>query len=291
MKSIIRNRLMSVASIVTVACCIFILAFSYCIIVNIDYILENVEEDMTLSVYVHEDVADEQLKDIEQKIMAIEHVVGTTYISSEQAMEEFGAEFTENEDFLAGLTEENSEEILPRSFDISVDDIVYQDQVRDELEKMVGTEFEEVRYNQEGIDVLIGINNIIRVVSVLIILFLSTVSVIIIMNTIKLTVTNRQNEINIMKYVGATDWFIRWPFIIEGVLIGFFGAVIPILVCMVSYGRVILFVEEKIPAITALFEFRTTQSVFVILAPFAIILGVAIGSIGSVTSIRKHLDV
>jgi len=288
--SIIRNRLMSVASIITVACCIFVLTFSYCVVANVDHILKSVEDDMKLSVYVLDEIADEEIAALKNKILAIEHVTGASYVSSEEAMAAFGAEYTENSDFFAGLTDE-AVNILPRSFDISVDNIIYQDQVRSELEKYVGQYFEKVRYSKESIDVLIGINNVIRIVSILVILFLSIISIIIIMNTIKLTVNNRQSEINIMKYVGATDWFIRWPFIIEGMVIGLLGALLPVVMCLFGYGGIINYVNEKFPAITVIVEFLSTNQVFIFLLPFALILGVLIGAIGSVTSIRKHLHV
>jgi len=288
--SIIRNRLMSVASIITVACCIFVLTFSYCVIANVDNILKSVEDDMKLSVYILDEVAEEEIENIRSKILAVEHVTGTSYISSEAAMAEFSSDYTEDEDFFAGLTD-GAINILPRSFDISVDNIIYQDQVRAELEKYVGNYFEQVRYAKQSVDVLISINNIIRIVSILIILFLSIISIIIIMNTIKLTVNNRQSEINIMKYVGATDWFIRWPFIIEGMVIGLIGALIPVVLCLFSYGGIVGYVNEKFPAITVIVAFLSTQQVFIFLLPFALVLGVLIGAIGSVTSIRKHLHV
>ena len=288
--SIIRNRLMSVASIITVACCIFVLTFSYCVVANVDHILKSVEDDMKLSVYVLDEIADEEMETIRNHILSIEHVTGAVYISSEEAMAEFGAEFTENEDFFVGLTEDGIN-ILPRTFDISVNNIIYQDQVRNDLEKYVGEYFIEVRYAKESIDVLISVNNIIRIVSILIILFLSIISIIIIMNTIKLTVNNRQGEINIMKYVGATDWFIRWPFIIEGMVIGLLGALVPVVLCLFGYGGIIGYINENFPAITVIVDFLSTHQVFIFLLPFALILGVLIGAIGSVTSIRKHLHV
>ncbi len=154
---------------------------------------------------------------------------------------------------------------------------------------MVGEELEKVKYDKESIDVIIGINNIIRIASIIIILFLGLVSVIIIMNTIKLTVNNRKIEINIMKYVGATDSFIRWPFIIEGMIIGLIGAAIPTALCWFSYGKAIDLINANIPALTSLVEFKSVYSVFAVLIPFSLVLGVIIGAIGSVTSIKRHL--
>ncbi|MBE6013501.1 permease-like cell division protein FtsX [Anaeropeptidivorans aminofermentans] len=288
--SIIRNRLMSVASIITVACCILILGFSYCIVSNLDYILKNLESEMMLSVYVMDSYDEDKIEELKSKILSIEHVTGTDYISSKEAMENFAKTYgsDDEENFFTGL-EDSEDNILPRSFDIQVDDIENQEYVKNELEKMVGEELEKVKYDKESIDVIIGINNIIRIASIIIILFLGLVSVIIIMNTIKLTVNNRKIEINIMKYVGATDSFIRWPFIIEGMIIGLIGAAIPTALCWFSYGKAIDLINANIPALTSLVEFKSVYSVFAVLIPFSLVLGVIIGAIGSVTSIKRHL--
>jgi len=251
--------------------------------------LQGVEDEMMISVFLLDDVSDTRIPDIRARILAIEHVVDVYFISSEDAMAAFGARYTDNPDFFAGLTDTGIR-ILPRTFNVSVGNIIYQDQVRQALERHVGTDFEPVRSAQETVDVLIAINNAIRIASIVAILFLSSVSIIIIINTIKLTVTSRQSEINIMQYVGATAWFIRWPFIIEGMIIGFFGALFPALIGFISYGEVIRRLDE-VPAFTGLFTFLSTHDVFVVLIPFALFLGVLIGSVGSVTSVRRHLHV
>lgn len=283
---------MSVASIITVASCILILSFSYCIVSNLDYILKNIEEETNLTVYIADSFDEANLDALEEKLLKIEHIVGVDYTSSQEAMAWFVEKYesldSSENNFFAGLQETN-ERILPSSFDIQVDSIENQDSVKRELEKLVGEELEKVSYDKESVDFLIGLNNLLRISSIIIILLLSVVSVVIIINTIKLTVNNRKSEINIMKYVGATDSFIRWPFIIEGMLIGFLGALIPVGLCFVSYGNIIAMVNENIPLLTAFMEFKSTQSVFGFLFPFAILLGISIGSIGSITSIKRHL--
>lgn len=287
--SIIRNRMMSVASMVTVSCCIFVLTFSYIFVANVDYMLSGVEDDMMISVFLLDEVDDERIPDIERRILAMDHVVAVRFISSEEAMEDFGALYANNPDFFVGLADLGIR-ILPRTFNVSVSNIIYQEQVRRALERYVGIDFEPVRNAQETVDVLITINNAIRIASIIAILFLSAVSIIIIMNTIKLTVTSRQSEINIMQYVGATAWFIRWPFIIEGMIIGFLGALFPAAIGFLSYGEIIRRIDD-IAALSGVLTFLSTRDVFVVLVPFALFLGVLIGSVGSVTSVRKHLHV
>jgi len=110
------------------------------------------------------------------------------------------------------------------------------------------------------------------------------------MNTIKLTVFIRKNEINIMKYVGATDWFIRWPFVIEGIIIGFIGAVIPCIVCWLGYDGIAGFING-IPLLTSFAQLKSASDIFYVIAPIGLLIGIALGSIGSISSLEKHLNV
>jgi len=288
--SIIRNRFMNIAAMITVACCIFVLIFSYIIVANVDHILSGVEDELTLSVFVLDEVPDDHLDYLGALITNIEHVTDVRFISSEEAMASFGARYSDDPDFFAGLAVDGLR-ILPHTFEIRVDNIVHQDQVRQVLELFVGVYFEQVRYAQEAVEMLIGINNAIRIGSLIVILFLGGVSVIIIINTIKLTVTNRQSEINIMQYVGATAWFIRWPFIFEGMITGFLGSLLPLIIGFFSYGELIRRADEVLPALSGLFDFLTTGQVFVVLIPASLLLGVLIGVIGSATSVKRHLHV
>jgi cell division transport system permease protein len=114
---------------------------------------------------------------------------------------------------------------------------------------------------------------------------------VIIVNTIKLAVYIRRTEINIMKYVGATDWFIRWPFVIEGTLIGIIGSFIPITICVLSYSKVIENIYAKFPIIKQLIEFKPFGEIFPVIVPIAIIVGIIIGTFGSLFSVHKHLQV
>lgn len=118
-------------------------------------------------------------------------------------------------------------------------------------------------------------------------LLLGVISIMIIINTIRISVMNRRVEINIMKYVGATDWFIRWPFIVEGIIIGIVGALVPLVLGLPIYTKVTSAIFDYLPVIKFI-QFRLTGDVFGFLFPFGIIFGVALGVIGSVSSIRKH---
>lgn len=150
---------------------------------------------------------------------------------------------------------------------------------------------EKIRHATEEASYLVQINTAVRIFSLIVVAILCVISIAIIMNTIRLTVVIRKNEINIMKYVGATDWFIRWPFVIEGMLIGFIGSVIPTLLCFFGYTECIHLIGEKWPFIVNIVEFKSVMDIFIYVAPVTIIFGMLLGIIGSASSMRKYLRV
>ena len=152
-------------------------------------------------------------------------------------------------------------------------------------------ELENIKDAHSETEVLVKVNTIITVIGVLVIAILVVISVVIIVNTIKISVFTRKTEINIMKYVGATDWFIRWPFIIEGVLIGLIGALIPMVIAWPCYAQSVNMIYEYFPIIKNMVTFRQSSEIFSILLPFSLAFGILLGVVGSVTSIRKHLKV
>jgi cell division transport system permease protein len=286
--SLLRNRLMSFASIATVMSCMLVVSFSYCLAANVDYFLEQMESSLNLSVYLRDDLPPENLTSLSDKIHAISHVNAVIYVSSEQALEDFRGELGDDQGLLEGIPEDKNP--LPRSFNIALDDIKNRDAVVSELEKLRSEGVEEIKYDEQIINAITTINNGIRIVSVIIIFFLIIVSIVIIMNTIKITVNTRRMEIQIMKYIGATDWFIRWPFIIEGILIGLIGALIPITICWFGYNGAVQAVFDRLKMLENLVEFKSAVNVFLFLAPMSVALGVLIGSVGSVSSLRRHLN-
>lgn len=286
-KSLFKNNLMTVASIITVSSCIFIFIFSYCLASNVDYILEQLEDSIMISVFVDDKLTDDQVKVLEQKIVKTSHVVKVEFTSSEEALKKMSDELGDSSGLMEGLKDDNP---LPRSFDVYYDSATNQKSVLASLNELIKQQSGITRIKHFSTDTLIKINNVIRVFSIIIILGMGIISIVIITNTIKLTVNNRKNEINIMKYVGATDWFIRWPFLIEGMIIGAIGASIPLFVSMIIY-RNLEFNFKEFSNLMLDYDVKTLTSVFGFLIPVAIFLGVSIGIIGSAMSIRKHLKV
>lgn len=278
--------LMTVASIVAVAACISILSFSYCVGSNLKHMLNQMEDSIGISVFLSGELTGTEIEQMKNNIGMIEHVEDVRYISPNDALETLKQDWGAEEDIFEGLDSENNP--LSHSFQISMEGIEYQSDILKALESVEG--IDNVRHGQTETEVLMKANRIFNISSALIMLVLGVISVMIIMNTIRISVVNRRVEINIMKYVGATDWFIRWPFVIEGVMIGMSGAVIPLLLGFPIYVKVTDIIFEYLPMINFI-QFRLAGDVFAVLIPFGILFGIALGVIGSITSIRKHLRV
>lgn len=280
---------MTIASMATVAACILIMSFSYCMVSNLQYMLAQLEDDIGIAAFMPSGATAEQVENIKKQIETIEHVTEVEFVSPDAALEDLKKEL-DADDILAGLEGENNP--LSNSFNISIDDIKNQDFVLQGLHLIQQSGgLENIKDAHSETEVLIKVNTLITVIGILVISILVIISVVIIVNTIKISVFTRKTEINIMKYVGATDWFIRWPFIIEGVLIGLLGALIPMLIAWPAYAKSISMIYDFFPVIKNMVTFRDSSEIFSILLPFSMTFGILLGVVGSVTSIRKHLKV
>ena len=208
------------------------------------------------------------------------------YISSEEALDEMKQSW-DAEDILSGFDETNNP--LTGSFEVNLTDISHQSEVVEKIEQLDGVR--KIRSSETETEFLVKLSHFLRIFGGVLILALAAISVVIITNTIKLSVFTRRTEISIMKYVGATDWFIRWPFIIEGIIIGIVGASIPIIIAWPLYNKLISIIYEQIPMIHSIVSFRFGIDIFSILLPVALIFGALLGVLGSNISLRKHLNV
>lgn len=405
---IAKNGLMSLASIIIVSACAFIVILSLCIATNINYMLEQVESKVGITLFMGNKPTDEQVMQLKDRIAAMDHVTGVEYKSADEALKEYGEKMNQNFD---GIKEDNP---LPRTLLISLDNIKSQKDfiakmedlqveyenelfntdnskeaatqqtttqaatkaaqatqvatvaqpatqtatavkpqapatqqaaqptaqkpatattvvqpatqpttlaVKNEAEAPKGVSpqkpevvsqattqlvltdgpvigdadykyqgIETIKHAQKLTETLVTVDTVFKIVAICLIAILCVIAIGIIMNTIKLTVFIRKNEINIMKYVGATDWFIRWPFIIEGVVIGIIGALIPIVFCWFGYFK-IYDMFNNTTLLTALGHLRQANDIFTTIAPITLGVGVLLGAVGSINSIRKHLKV
>lgn len=279
-----KNRLMALASAGTIVLCLLILGMSYSIARNIEYVMHQVETQLGISAYVGESVEETRLTAIATAIKNTPHVAEVTYISKEDALKSFAKE-QGNDTLFEQFKDDNP---LPSSFEIKVDDIENQDQVVAKLSTIPEL---QVEYFKNETVIFMNINKSIQLVSSILIGCLVIIALLLITNTIKLTVYVRRREINIMKYLGATDAFIRLPFMIEGVLIGIIGCSIPIYAIKEGYSFLIEFMASSLGGFMGGIHLLPIVEIMKELIPIFVSMGVGIGMIGSIIAIRKHLKV
>lgn len=279
-----KNRLMSLASIGTIFLCLLILGLSYTIASNVDYLLAQIESTIGITAYIDTEVNEQDMATLKTKIENTPHVTMVTYISKDDAL----ASFSEEQGITNIMEEFKKDNPLPASFEIHMDDLENQEVVIQALSQYQEL---ELSYFQRETPMLVQLNKGIRLISTIIIICLTLVGILLMSNTIKLTVYIRRKEINIMKYIGATDWFIRAPFIIEGIFIGLLGAIAPILVIWSTYIWVTEMLYEKFALIMESVQLQSATVIISNFIPMCLVIGISIGTIGSGIAIRKHLKV
>jgi len=278
-----KNRMMAIASAGTIILCLLILGTSYSIGTNIDFILKQVATKFGVTAYVNDSVSESEMLELRTKIENMPHVAKVHYISKDDAIKSF-SEDNKNEMF-DDFIQDNP---LPASFEVIVDDIEFQEQVVGELTQM--TEL-DVRYLAKETDIFIKINKTIKYIALAIIGSLIIVGLLLMSNTIKLTVYIRRKEINIMKFIGATDWFIRLPFLIEGLVIGAISALFSIMILVLSYSYLSEVLKTNLIGMLNGIAFMPAVDIMRTLIPLCMGIGIGIGLIGSGAAIRKHLKV
>lgn len=279
-----RNRAMALASTVTIILCLMILGMSYAVGNNIDYIIEQIEAKFGVTAYLKDDVDDDAMQTLMNQIKNLPEVKSITYISKEDALKTF-SEDNENANLFAMFQSDNP---LPASFEIITHDIKEQQHIVTILKSYEG--IDETVYFENETQTFINIRNTVSYVCYGIMICLIIVGLLLMSNTIKLTVYVRRREINIMKYVGATDTFIQVPFLIEGIIIGLLGGVISVALVMGSYH----WVRNRAALATGVLgdiALVPVGEIMSVLIPIFLGLGIGIGLIGSAFAIHKHLNV
>lgn len=279
-----RNRGMGLASVGSITAVLIILGVVLIIILSINnVVVETKNKFDEIQIYLEDNVESEKMAEIEDKLKSSEGVTDVYFESKDEALEIMKKDWGEESYLLEGL-EENP---LPNSYIVKLKDIEYADNVVSKLEGIDG--IEEVKYYKDVIEKLLAAANYIKVGGIIIIAILMFISVFIISNTIKITVTARKREINIMKYVGATNGYIRGPFVIEGIILGLVGAGLSILI--VNYGYEYLFkvINEKLYVIFTVYLVAPHALLNDIIIMFMAI-GVGIGTLGSLISLKKFLN-
>lgn len=287
-KNIIRNSMFSIASMATMAACIFMFGVFYILVFNVNAMVKTAEESVAVTVFFEEGTSDARIYDIGEDIKKRTEVREVVFVSAEEAWDSFkDVYFQGNEEYAMGFTENplaNS-----ANYEIYLNDISQQSGLVAYLENI--TDVREVKQSQSVADTLTEFNKIMSIVSGGIILILLCVAVFLINNTVSVGISVRKEEIAIMKLIGATDFLVRAPFIVEGIVIGLIGASGPLVLLYVLYGKVVEYTAVNFAFIGELLQFVSPQILFEGLIPIALSLGVGIGFLGSVWTIRKHLKV
>ena len=286
-KNIFRNAVFSLASIATIASCLLLFGVFYAIIANFQNIVKTAEEGVVVTVFFTEDVCEDdvRMKEIGDLISARSEVSKVVFVSADQAWEEFKV------DYLGEYAEGFTENPLAGSanYQIYLRDISQQDSLVSYLQTMTG--IREVNYSKVTADALSGVNNMVSYVSIGIIGILLAVSIFLISNTVMIGISIRKEEIGIMKYIGATDFFVRAPFVVECLIIGLIGAAIPLGIINVVYDKVLTLVTQRFEVLNSILRFLPIQTINKTLIPISLGIGAGIGLFGSIITVRKHLKV
>ena len=286
-KNIARNRMFSIASIATMAACIFLFGIFFSIITNFNYIVEKAEEGVAIVVLFEEDATDKQVKQIGKKLEKYDGVLEVKYVSAEEAWDEFQKSYLgDNPELAEGFKDDNP---LANSdnYEVYLEDVERQEDVVEYAEGLEGVR--KVNRSDVVAKTLENFNKLLTIISVAIISILLVVAVFLISNTVSMGITIRKEEIAIMKYIGAKDSFVRAPFVIEGILIGVVGAAIPLIIIYFAYGKVVNSIMERFSILNTIMDFLPAGEVYKTLLPVGLALGVGIGFIGSFFTIKKHL--
>lgn len=291
MINIKRNKLFSLASIATIAICIFLIGLFYSVFVNINHMVEEAEQQISVTVFFKPGITDEEIANLKDEISKRAEVKEVTYTSAEEAWEEFKAVYFGDHMELAEGFKDDNPLANSASFEITLNDISMQDVLVNYLNSLKDQGIRQVNASENTASTIDTFGKLVAYVSVALIVVLLAVAVFLISNTIAMGITVRREEIGIMKLMGASDVFVRAPFMVEGLIIGLIGAVIPIIVLLVLYNRVVLYIVTHFQQVSSFTIFLPVKDVFNILAPMALVIGAGIGLVGSMITIRKHLNV
>lgn len=284
-RNVFHNKKSSGASLAIMCATMLIFGLFFMIIENLNNAVETLETQQGIQVFIQKTATDAQMEQIGEQIQAIDGVNKVTFVSKEDALNQTKEKLKDKQALIAGWDEANP---FKASYLVTLTDLKLSSQVQDEIKKI--DNIDSIQSRDETINGLVAIANGVRIVSAVILTLLVLISIFIIGNTIKLTVHARRKEISIMKYVGATDSFIRWPFVIEGIIIGIVAALLSILVLGIAYSLITNAAANSIISTMGikLLSFTDMTTLLVIVY---MVLGIGIGALGSSISMRKYLQV
>ena len=303
-KNIWRNKMFSLASIATMSACIFLFGLFFSILVNFQYIIKSAEEGVAITVFFNDDATEEQKKEIGEQLESRDDVSEVKYVSSDDAWAEFQKEyFGDNPELAEGFKDDNplagsdNYEVYMKTVKGDNKDLIAKSKslsaTQQDLVKFAQSLDGVSKVNKSDVvaNTLSSVNMLVAYISIAIIAILLGVSIFLISNTVTMGITVRKEEIAIMKYIGAKDFVVRSPFVIEGLIIGLFGAVIPLALLYFLYDKAIVYIMEKFSILKNIITFLPVGNVYIYLLPIGLAMGIGIGFLGSYFTVRKHLRV
>lgn len=285
-RNVFKNKKSTAASLMIMCATMIIFGVFFIIGENVNYFVAEIEAAQGIQVYINNDATDEEIRQIGEQIQAIDGVNTIEYVSKEDALNQMKERFKEKEYLLEGYEENN---IFPASYVVTLTDLTLSSEVQSKISEIENVK--KITSRDETVSTLIDLANGVRIVTGIILALLIIISIFIIANTIKLTVHARRKEISIMKYVGATNNFIRWPFIVEGMLIGIIAGVISLLLVGGAYSVVAeKMVNTEFMQVIGM-SLLSFSDMFSLIVVVYLLLGIGIGALGSIISMRKYLKV
>ncbi len=288
-KNIKRNKLFSLASIGTITACVFLIGLFYIILANFQYLVKEAEESVCVTVFFNEGTDDGRINEIGEILKQRSEVTKIEYTSGEEAWKQYKTQYFADDPELADGFKDDNPLAESSNYAVYLKDLSKQKELVNYIQSLDGVR--KVNYSENTANTLSDFGKIAGYVSAVIIIILFAVGIFLISNTVMIGITVRKDEIRIMKLIGATDTFVRLPFIIEGVIIGLIGAIIPVVALILIYKKVVVYVMTQFQSFTNIITFISSRHIFAVVGPMSLLIGGGIGFIGSMITIRKHLRV
>ena len=288
-KNIGRNKMFSVASIATMAACIFLFGIFFSIVTNFRYMVQKAEEGVAITVFFDEEATDAQIKKIGDELKSQDGVLKVNFVSADEAWDSFKDEYFGDAKELADGFKDDNPLVNSSNYHVYLNDITKQTELVNYIQGL--EHVRKVNQSEQASKTLGSINKLVSYVSIGVIGILLVISVFLISNTVSMGISVRKEEIGIMKYIGATDAFVRLPFLLEGIVLGAIGAAIPLIGLFFLYNSAVEFILTKFNVLTGIVDFIPIWQIYEGLIPMGLGLGVGIGLLGSFFTTRKHLRV
>ena len=286
-RNVFKNKKSTISALTVMCLCMLVFGIFFIIGENINNIMNTIEDAQGMKVFFKTETSEERIQEIGEQLRNIPGINSIEYVSKEEGLNEIKESWKDNADLLEGIEFEN----MQAAYKITLSDLSMNIQVQENIKTIVGDDLDEITSSNDEIATLMAIGRGIRIFTFALLVILVGISLVIIANTIKLAVHARRKEISIMKYVGATNSFIRWPFIVEGIIIGIVAALIAILIIGLAYNALVPNLLESDVVKKLEITFVSFSDMFNLIIIIYLALGIGIGVVGSMMSMKKYLEV